>query len=238
MTVFRHSAATHVGCVRKLNEDAILALPAHRIWAVADGMGGHEGGDFASRAVTDAIAALPVDLAPAGMMAGLRDAILSAHECILAESDRRARGPIGATVVALILSEDHFAAFWAGDSRLYSFRAGQLDMLSTDHSMVAELVAAGGLSWEEAEQLPHANVITRAVGVGAALDLDKIRGRLAPGERFLLCSDGLTRHVGGPELAGILGAAPLEHAADALVARALAAGGSDNVSAIVVEVAG
>ncbi len=170
------------------------------------------------------------------MMAGLRRAILGAHEQILAEAARRGGGPIGATVVALILTNDHFAAFWAGDSRLYSYREHHLDMLTSDHSMVAELVLGGEMTWEEAEKLPHANVITRAVGVGEALELDKIRGEVRPGDRFLLCTDGLTKHVGARELAGVLEREPMETVSEALISRALKAGGTDNVSAIVVDV--
>ncbi|WP_172327960.1 protein phosphatase 2C domain-containing protein [Mangrovicoccus sp. HB161399] len=236
MTVIRHSAATHVGRVRKINEDAILALPEHRIWVVADGMGGHEAGDFASQTVTASVAALPPGLGPGEMMAALRRAILDAHAQILAEAARRGRGPIGATVVALILANDHFAAFWAGDSRLYSYRERHLDMLTADHSMVAELVAGGTVTWEEAELMPHANVITRAVGVGEALELDKIRGEVRPGDRFLLCTDGLTKHVGPRELAEVLDREPMETVAEALISRALKAGGTDNVSAIVVDI--
>ncbi|WP_253798438.1 PP2C family serine/threonine-protein phosphatase [Rhodovulum sp. P5] len=236
MTIFRHSAVTHTGRVRKINEDSILSLPDHRIWVVSDGMGGHEAGDFASQTVTAAVAALPPDMGPKEMMRALRGAIHDAHAQILAESERSARGVIGATVVALILTDDHFAAFWAGDSRLYCLRDGELDMLTHDHSVLADLVLSGAMTWEEAERHPESNVITRAVGVGDPLELDKIRGDVRPGDRFLLCSDGLTKHLGLADLAAVLRAEPMETVAEKLVSRALEGGGTDNISAIVVDV--
>lgn len=231
----RHNAVTHVGRVRKLNEDSILALPEHRIWVVADGMGGHDAGDFASQTVTHAIAALPPNLGPAEMMQALRKAILDAHAQIIAEAARRGNGTIGATVVALILTFDHFAAFWAGDSRLYCLRDGALDLLTVDHSVVADLVMDGVMSWDEAEHHPQSNVITRAVGVGETLDLDKIRGEVKPGDRFLLCSDGLTKHADTAMLAEVLRREPMETVGDALVKMALDGGGADNISAIVID---
>lgn len=236
MTTIRHSALTHPGRVRKINEDSILALPEQRIWVVSDGMGGHEAGDFASQTVTAAVAALHPGQPPTEAMQALRKAILDAHAQVFAESVRRDRGAIGATVVALIMTGDHFAAFWAGDSRLYCLRDGRLDMLTHDHSVLADLVLAGAMTWDEAEDHPQSNVITRAVGVGEELELDKVRGEVRPGDRFLLCSDGLTKHVGTEMLREVLAAEPMETVADALLARALDGGGTDNVSAIVVDV--
>ncbi len=235
MTVYRYSARTHVGKVRKVNEDSILALPDLGVWAVSDGMGGHEAGDFASQTVTAAIAALPPEIGPADRMRGIREAILDAHSRIVAESHARGGTTIGATVVALIIANGFFACLWAGDSRLYRLRGGVLEALSRDHSLVADMVEAGMLAEAEAENHPHANVITRAVGVGDGLEVDKRRGEVRPGDRFLLCSDGLSRYADDATLARILSETPLESVADALIALALDAGGADNISVIVVE---
>jgi serine/threonine protein phosphatase Stp1 len=232
----RYSVQTHVGLKRKVNEDAVLALPDHQIWVVSDGMGGHAAGDYASRLIADLIATIPLDLAPAARMQALRDAIQKAHEIIQAEAVARGVSVIGATVVCLMMAEGHFAALWAGDSRLYLLRDGQIQMLTVDHSVVASLVLSGQMHWDEAEKLPQSNAITRAVGVGDELELDKVRGEVRSGDRFLLCSDGLTKYATFAILQEALSQAPLETVTDRLVQIALTGGGGDNISVIVVDV--
>lgn len=232
----RFSATTHVGLKRKVNEDSILTLPDHRIWAVADGMGGHSGGDFASQTVVDSIAMIQPDLPPGEMIRALREAIDRAHAAILREAEARGGATIGATIVTFVIADGHFAAFWAGDSRLYRLQSGSIELLTTDHSVVAGLVLAGQLSWDEAERHPQSNAVTRAVGVGEALELDKVRGELFPGDRFLLCSDGLTKYATFATLERVLGTEPIETVADALQQIALEGGGADNISIIVIDV--
>ena len=234
---FRYNAKTHVGHVRSVNEDAILAVPSQNIWLVAAGMGGHAAGDFASRLIADTVAMLPDGLEPAEKMQALRAAIQQAHNIIVSEAEERGSGTIGATVVALMMANNHFVAFWAGDSRLYRLRAGHIEMLTTDHSVVADLVLSGEISWDEAEQHPQSNAITRAVGVGDVLELDKIRGQVEPGDRFLLCSDGLTKYATFQILEDILRTNPIETVSDALLKLALDGGGQDNISVIVVDAA-
>lgn len=232
----RYNATTHVGQVRRVNEDSILALPEQGIWVVSDGMGGHAAGDFASQTVVEAVAMLPPDLSPPDRMRAVRDAINRAHAAIVEEADRRGGETIGATVVALIITDGHFVSFWAGDSRLYRSRGGLLEMLSTDHSLVAGLVLSGAMTWDEAEQHPQSNAITRAVGVREDFELDKIRGELLSGDRFLLCSDGLTKYADSATLRRILSRAPIETVVDTLLSHALDRGGADNVSIIVVDI--
>lgn len=236
MTECRYNAKTHVGLKRKVNEDAILALPEQSIWVVSDGMGGHSAGDLASRLVTDAIATIPPDLDPTARMHALREAINSAHRAILQEAESRGGAVIGATVAALMLANRHFVCLWAGDSRIYRYGDDRIEMLTTDHSAVAELVLAGQMTWDEAEQHPQSNAITRAVGVGDELALDKVRGPVQPGERFLICSDGLTKYATFGMLERLLANAPIETVSDRLIQMALAGGGADNISAIVVDV--
>jgi serine/threonine protein phosphatase Stp1 len=231
----RFNAKTHVGRVRKVNEDSILVLPDQQIWVVSDGMGGHEGGDYASRTVCDAIAILPPDMPATEKLGQIRAAVQGAHRTIVAEAARR-QATIGATVVALVLADGHFGALWAGDSRLYRLRDGKMDLLTTDHSIVAALVEAGQLDWDEAGKHPQANAITRAVGVGEDLELDKIRGEARPGDRFLLCSDGLNKYATIAELGRMVSGVPIEVVTDTLVQMALDRGGADNVSVIVVDV--
>lgn len=236
MTRLRHNATTHVGKVRKINEDSILSLPDQKVWVVSDGMGGHAAGDFASRAVVDSIATMPLRDNPKEQMQALRQSILSAHDSIRGEIEERGGGTIGATVVALMISDAHFVCFWAGDSRLYRLRGDQIEMLTTDHSIVASLVSAGQLTWDEAENHPQSNAITRAVGVGDDLELDKVRGSLERGDRFLLCSDGLTKYAGFETLRAALRDYPIETVTDKLMSIALDGGGGDNISVIVIDV--
>lgn len=233
---YRYVAQTHVGLKRKVNEDAVLALPEHDIWLVADGMGGHEAGDFASRLIADAAAMIPLGLDPTARMHALRDAIQNAHKAIRAEAAARGGGTIGSTVAALIMANQHFVGLWAGDSRIYRLRGGQIEMLSEDHSAVAEYVLAGKMTWDEADQHPQSNAITRAVGVGETLEIDKIRGDTAPGDRFLICSDGLTKYATFQMLADVLSNTPLENIGDQLIQIALTGGGADNITVVVVDV--
>ena len=236
MHPYRYNAQTHVGLKRKVNEDAVLALPDHDIWVVSDGMGGHEAGDYASSLIVDSIAMISPAVDATARMHALRNAIQQAHRVIVAEAEARGRGIIGATVVALMLAEGHFAGIWAGDSRIYRLRNGVIDMLTTDHSTVAEFVLAGEMTWDEAEQHPQSNAITRAVGVGEELELDKIRGETLPGDRFLLCSDGLSKYATFGMLEQILRDSPIETVSDTLTQVALAGGGADNITVIVVDV--
>ncbi|WP_102107676.1 PP2C family protein-serine/threonine phosphatase [Oceaniglobus roseus] len=236
MTQIRHTARTHVGRVRKINEDAVLSLPDQNIFLVADGMGGHEAGDFASQTVVEQVAAMAPDLAPAERMQALRAALEAAHTAILAEAARRGGATVGAAVVSLILSERHFAAFWAGDSRLYRFRDGGIELLTTDHSVVAEFVKNGRMSWDEAEQHPQSNAITRAIGVGDVPGLEKIHGEVRTGDRFLLCSDGLNKYAGFETLRRAVVGTPIETVGDKLLKIALDGGGQDNISLVVVDV--
>ncbi len=232
----RYSATTHVGRVRKVNEDSILAIPELSIWVVSDGMGGHAAGDFASQTVVDALAVLPRNLEPGDLMRAVRAAIQRAHDRIREEAKARDADMIGATVVVLIIADGHFVAFWAGDSRLYRFRDNEVELLTTDHSVVAELVLSGQMTWDEAEHHPHSNAITRAVGVGDALELDKIRGTVTRGDRFLLCSDGLTKYADFATLRRQVSHAPIETVTDRLMQLALDGGGADNISIIIVDV--
>lgn len=234
-TLRSYSARTHVGLVRKVNEDAILSLPELGVWVVSDGMGGHAGGDFASQSVVETLAALPHDLEPADVMHAARTALHTAHQVVQDEAARQNNVTIGATVVMLVLAQGHFMCLWAGDSRLYRLRGTTFEMISHDHSVVGEQVAEGRMTWAEAEHHPHANQITRAVGVGETLEIEKRRGEILPGDRFLLCSDGLTKYADDQSLCDHLMQTPIETITDDLLQIALDGGGADNVSVIVIE---
>jgi serine/threonine protein phosphatase PrpC len=234
--IVRYNALTNVGKVRKLNEDSIVALPDQNIWAVSDGMGGHAGGDFASQTVVEQIMMLPNDLNARDAMVSVRNSFFESHTIIRDEADRIGVSTMGATIVAMLIADNHFVAFWAGDSRLYRVRDGSIDMLTSDHSVVAELVHLGELTWDEAEKHPHSNAITRAVGVGDELEVDKVRGELETGDRYLLCSDGLTKYATFDILLSAMTGTPIETVSEKLLTIALDGGGADNISIIVIDV--
>ena len=235
---FVSHALTHIGLVRQRNEDALLELPDLGLWAVADGMGGHQAGDFASASIVTALSAIdpPADL---GDFVDAAAAELNAVDAAL-----RARaaqfGPaavIASTVVVLLANAAEFACLWAGDSRLYRWRAaqptGEFRQLTVDHSEVQEMVEAGLLRPEEAHRHPYSNIVTRSVG-GGRLEFGQLRDAVRPGDRFLLCSDGLTNMVGDAEIAQELAAAPPREAALRLRDHVLARGAVDNVTIVIV----
>lgn len=145
-----------------------------------------------------------------------------------------ARDISGATLAVLILRDGRHHILWAGDSRVYRRRAGQLTQLSRDHSVVQDLIAAGLLSVEEAAGHPQAHVITRAIGVAPDMEMEVAEGDALPGDTYLLCSDGLSDMVADADLARALAVPDLAEAADGLIAAALARGAPDNVTCILV----
>jgi len=230
------SSATDIGCVRSLNEDAILDREEIGLWAVADGMGGHEAGDVASQTIVEYLRRIEPPLDPASFQRDVRWRVLEAHQALRRESERRGNAKtIGSTLVALLVSGPHCVCLWAGDSRLYLLRDGELRQVNRDHSLVQDMIDAGQLDPSQAESHPHANVITRAVGAAEELELESWQGTLRAGDRLMLCSDGLTRYVPEDEIADTLRQAKIGDAADALVQAALKHETRDNVSVIAVE---
>jgi serine/threonine protein phosphatase Stp1 len=234
---FRSSAASHMSAARRRNEDSWVNRPDLGLWAVADGAGGHQAGDLASRIVADALDAVPTGLGAAELLAETRLRIADAHRLLQIEAARR--GPdasLASTIVVLLARGGHYACLWAGDSRAYLLRDGRLRQLTHDHSLVQQLVDEGAITPTEAEHHPRRNVITRAVGgVAETVELDKISDRLRGGDRFLLCSDGLFKTVPKPNLALML-AEEADTAAARLVAAALDRRADDNVTAVTLEV--
>ena len=233
---FEHVSRTHVGCRRTVNEDALLECSAAGLWAVADGMGGHEAGDLASMTVVNAL----LECATGGK-ANLRQVLtaLDLANARLADlSQARYQGrTIGSTVVGLVLDGTGFSCFWAGDSRAYRIREGRIEQLTRDHSLVQDLVDAGKLRPEEAKTHPDSNIITRAVGVSDVLDVETLSGEVLPGDRFLLASDGLTRLLGDEELLAEIDGKDLDEAASRLLEIVLERGAPDNVSLAIVRAA-
>jgi protein phosphatase len=242
----RHGAVTDVGLVREANEDSYLVDPP--VFVVADGMGGHDGGDIASAIVVEEFGRL----AAAGYDArrGIEAVTQTLWQCqrrLIEYGDTHrgrdgGRWQGGTTAVVALLVEDRVPCWLLanlGDSRIYAFNAAGLVRVSVDHSLVQELVDAGQITEEEAAYHPERHVVTRALGGPDGVEPDFFVLGLADAERVLLCSDGVTAMIDDAEIAGLLAdhADPAE-AADRIVAAALSAGGIDNVTAVVVDVVG
>lgn len=230
------AAATDTGRRRTANEDSFVAVSP--LFAVADGMGGHSAGDLASAAVVERLSeSIAADfLAPRTVERALERATADISD-IAGDSELG----VGTTVTGAFLTVQHdepyFAVFNIGDSRVYAFDRNELSQVTVDHSVVQELVEAGALTRDEAERHPDSNIITRAVGFNAQPTPDFWMIPLRPGLRMLVCSDGLTKEVSDDRIRLHLaaGLTPVE-TAGALIDAALAAGGRDNITTIVVDV--
>ncbi len=237
MTVLRSGSATHVGRVRTVNEDR--ALETLSLFAVADGMGGHAGGEVAAAL---AVEALEAGFARTPTTEGLVAAVQDANRAVWERGvgDQALRG-MGTTVTAAALvataEGDRLVLVNVGDSRSYRFSAGTLVQLSVDHSVAEELVAQGALSEAEAAVHPKRHILTRALGISPQVEVDVWQVVPVEGDRYLLCSDGLSNEVLPDVLATVLATVRDPHdAAEALVGLANDSGGNDNITAVVVDV--
>jgi serine/threonine protein phosphatase PrpC len=230
------AAATHRGAVRAFNEDAALSLEAEGLWAVADGMGGHDRGDMASNSVVDALAFMQRTDAFDASLQNLHALLQNANRGLLEanEGAPRHRQP-GTTVAALLIQGNEGAVTWAGDSRVYRLRDGALEQVTRDHSQIQDLVEQGLVDAAEADQHPLAHVITRAIGFDDPARLDTRRLTVRPGDRFLLCSDGLNRVVEDREIAQHMASSSPERRAPALIDLSLERGAPDNVTVVCVD---
>jgi PPM family protein phosphatase len=237
LTVLRSGSASDVGRVRSVNED--LALESLTLFAVADGMGGHAGGEIAARTAIDTLKA---EFTRRPSADGLAEAVHEANRSVWEKgrADPELRG-MGTTLIAagLVATDegDRLVIANVGDSRAYRLHGQDLIQLTIDHSVAEELVARGELSEEEAATHPHRHILTRALGVSPTVDVDLWEVVPEEGDRFVLCSDGLTNEVPAERIANVLtGSREPQEAADALVAMANRAGGSDNITAVVLDV--
>lgn len=232
---FRHSAVTETGPVRALNEDSLLCRPDLGLWAVADGLGGHAAGDLASRSAVQALAALSSGLQGRELMIAAHTALDQVNRDLLAHAEARSLEMVGTTICLLLASGGFHAVLWSGDSRAYLARDGRLTCLTRDHSLGNEVADSEG-SAAVARLGTMAERLVSALGVEDSPRIDKHSGQTLPGDRFLLCSDGLYRGLEDAQLLSLLASGPIEDRAAALVAAALAAGSRDNTTAIAIEV--
>jgi PPM family protein phosphatase len=239
----RVAALTHPGLAREHNEDAYAIVPEQDLYIVSDGMGGHAGGETASSIVVEALPRLlgervgPGPVSEADLHERLRTTLLELSRTVRTEAVRRVGlSGMGATVVLALVRGDRVTVAHMGDSRAYRHRAGELLQLTEDHSVVGILLRRGEIRPEDVDGHPARGRITRFIGMGEQVDPDVATFELVPGDRLLLCSDGLAGVVQDDVIAAVLSRreAPAD-ACSRLVDAALAAGGPDNVTVLVAE---
>jgi serine/threonine protein phosphatase PrpC len=237
VTLLRSGSATDTGLVRSVNQD--LAVETGTLFAVADGMGGHAGGEVAARLAVDALGAA-FGRQPTG--AGLSHAVTEANAVVWQRSqDSPELRGMGTTLTAVGLvnegGHDVLALVNVGDSRSYRFHGGQMTQITTDHSLAEEMVRSGELSSAEAAVHPHRHILTRALGVSSEVAVDLWRIQPVRGDRFLLCSDGLTNELDTDQITEVLSSvSDPRQAAELLVQAARTHGGSDNITVVVIDV--
>ena len=226
---------THIGNVRASNQDSVLYEETTRLYGVADGMGGHNGGDIASQMAVLLLARILESLFPSEE--NLRSGFEQVNELIYQE---QLKNPIlsgmGTTLTVLWENEDKILLGHIGDSRAYLMRNGKIEQISRDHSLVGEMVREGVLTEEQALAHPYRNVITQAVGTAETLNphLETINKKAA--DKFILCSDGLYEYVSKDEMCELLMRYSPEDAAEKMIEKALTGGGKDNVTVLIAEV--
>ena len=225
---------TDVGCQRERNEDSLIVSPP--LFVVADGMGGHKAGDVASEVAVNTLAALAPTIPDIDL---LGRAVESANHAVITESQKTGHEGMGTTITACVVQEDKLAIAHVGDSRAYLLHAGKLQQLTRDHSWVADMIEQGRLTPEEARVHPNRSVITRALGSDPNMQPDLYDITASEGDRLLLCSDGLTSMVDDGTIQALLARIrDPQRCAAALVNEAIANGGADNITVIVVDIAG
>lgn len=223
---------TDVGKTRTINEDAVFA--GEGLYLVCDGMGGHQAGEIAAGMAVEVLSGALKKKRPGIRV--LLSAVAEANARIFAHAgERTGLHGMGTTLTALWADERHVLIAQVGDSRAYLLRGGVLRQCTHDHSMVAELVRNGSITPEEARTHPQRNLITRTLGTQSKVDADVFEFARQQDDRWLLCSDGLTSMVSDAEIAAALSGAPLADAADRLLEQALARGGTDNITLVLLE---
>jgi serine/threonine protein phosphatase PrpC len=230
---------TDVGRVRSKNEDSILVNDDENVWIVADGMGGHHAGDFASQTITSNISLFKQHDSLDDSILLLEENILNSNSIIRKKSFKLGRNAtIGSTVVCVYIWNNFLFTFWAGDSRLYRYRNANLERLTEDHSYVEELVRMGKIEAKDAEEHPAANVVLKAVGIDDQLCMDFEYFKLQDGDIFIICSDGLYKDLAESKISPIIESNSEDMIAlsQALLASSLDAGGTDNTSIITIKI--
>ena len=231
--------ASDPGKVRKLNEDSYLMKPEIGLWVVADGMGGHDAGDFASQTLVAELDKIEETSTAPALLTAMEQHVIRANTMMREAADKAGGGSvIGCTLAALVIFEDAYACVWSGDSRVYRVRYNRIEQITRDHTEAQELLDRGTITAEEARNWPRKNVITRAIGVFDEPELEMVQGRVEHGDVFVICSDGLTEHVEDDEIERFALRRPIGHAVDSMIATTLERGARDNVTVIQITCSG
>ena len=228
------ASRSHTGRVRRVNEDACLDQSEHGLWAVADGMGGHSLGEFASGLAVQSLTDLPAAKDLEQRVSVAVDSLREVNRHLRGEALRRDVPLIGTTIAALLAAGSVCSCLWAGDSRIYLYRAGRLQQLTRDHSHLEAVRSRYISSSDDTVERPRANLITRALGAEDMLEIDRITVELFDGDIFLLCTDGLSNEVSDLSIKQALVPGICSLACDKLVAMALDREARDNITAVVV----
>jgi len=229
-------ALTDIGNKRLHNEDAFYSSDEKGVWFVADGVGGHNAGDFASQSLVDAIAKFKPE-------ANLDDSVETLEYIIQQTNDMlvdKAAGideaaVIGSTIALLIVHKSNGVILWAGDSRIYRIRAEAVEQLTYDHSLINEMIKNGDIDPKDPSSYPESNKITRAIGFSKALQLDHRNLSILPGDRYILCSDGLTKYLDDKEILSTSLSDSVASSNQKMLQKALDAGGTDNITTLTIE---
>ncbi|MBQ9021223.1 MAG: Stp1/IreP family PP2C-type Ser/Thr phosphatase [Eggerthellaceae bacterium] len=225
---------TDIGCVREHNEDSLIVAPP--LYAVADGMGGHAAGEVASEIAVRTLA--DMGLTSADTM-DLANAVIEANHAVITAARKKGRAGMGTTLTAAVIEGERLAIAQVGDSRAYLLHQGVMQQLTRDHSLMADMIEAGQITEEEARVHPKRSVITRALGSDPGMQPDLYELNVAAGDRLLLCSDGLSTMLEDDQIENILiRTRDPQRAASILVNEAIAAGGHDNITVIVLDIEG
>ncbi|MCW1244731.1 serine/threonine-protein phosphatase [Pseudomonas sp. SAICEU22] len=234
---WRSAARTDTGKVRQRNEDAFLECPKQGLWAVADGMGGHSGGDIASQLIVANLAELPTYRDFDARLNAVRQCLRWTNRRLSQELTVTAANPLGimgSTVAALLLEGRRAACVWAGDSRCYLWRRQRLYQLSRDHSLRQQWVVEGRLSLDQANAHPAAKALTRAIGASKELKLEVLQLDVQRGDKFLLCTDGLYQDLGSETLGDAMGLSSPSRVVECLFEEVLNGAARDNLTAVVI----
>ena len=233
------SGVSHTGHVRNKNEDSILVHDEENVWIVADGMGGHHAGDFASQTITNNLSLFKQHPSLDDSILLLEENILNSNSIIRKKSGHLGRNAtIGSTVVCVYVWNNLLFVLWAGDSRLYRYRQGKFERLTEDHSYVEELVRMGKIEARDAEEHPAANVVLKAVGIDERLCIDFEYFEVEDDDIYIICTDGLYKDLDEANIVPIIEShtEDTKSLSEALLASSLDAGGTDNTSIITLKV--